>query len=66
MNRHYGDSNGDRTINVFDLLSFRRAFQSSVGDADFDASLDFNDDGTINVFDLLPFRQRFGESLDFA
>ena len=64
--RFFGDGNGDRNVNVFDLLSFRQTFGLSEGDSDFDTQFDANADGIVNVFDLLPFRGNFGEQLDFV
>jgi len=64
--RFYGDGDGNRIVNVFDLLSFRQAFGSSDGDSGFDAQYDSNADGNINVFDLLAFRNNFLETLDFV
>ena len=55
--RLYGDANGDRIVNVFDLLSFRRAFRGSAAD------FDYNGDGVVNVLDLLQFRKRFGSTI---
>ena len=62
----FGDSDGNRTINVFDLLVFRRAFGAFVGDTAYEFFMDFNASGSINVFDLLPFRIRFGNTLPFT
>jgi hypothetical protein len=62
----YGDADGNRTVNVFDLLAFRQTYRASAGDANFDASLDYDSNGTINVFDLLSFRQRYRLSLAFS
>jgi len=62
----YGDSNGDRTIDIFDLLVFRRSFGTSSSDADYEFFMDFDAGGAINVFDLLDFRTRFGDTLPFA
>lgn len=62
----YGDTDGNRTVNVFDLLSFRQAYLSTAGDSNFDSALDFGGDGSINVFDLLGFRQRYLRTLSFA
>ena len=62
----YGDTTGDRSVNVFDLLDFRRAWQTSAGAAEFDPALDYNDDGTINVFDLLQFRKNYQDTLAFV
>ncbi len=63
--RLLGDSDGSRTVNVFDLLGLRQTFALMTGDASFDETFDFNLDGMINVFDLLRFRQNFLKSLPF-
>jgi hypothetical protein len=63
---YYGDNNGDRTVNVFDLLAFRQTYRLSTGDTGFNAAMDLEGNGTVNVFDLLGFRQRYRESLPFA
>ena len=62
----YGDSDGNRTINVFDLLSFRQSFGTFIGDANYAFFMDFDAGGSINVFDVLQFRIRFGNTLPFA
>ena len=62
----YGDSDGNRTLDIFDLLRFRSAFDSIDGDADYEFFLDYGADGVINVFDLLEFRRRFGVTLPFV
>lgn len=62
---YYGDSNGDRNINVIDLLSFRNTFNRFDGDPAYRASLDYNASGSVNVIDLIQFRNRFGKSIPF-
>jgi hypothetical protein len=64
--RFFGDINGNRLVNVFDLLNFRQAWGSSVGDAEFDAQFDHDGNGNIGVFDLLPFRNNYIDTLDFV
>ena len=61
----YGDSNGDRTLNVFDVLAFRRTYRAVIGSSDYDFSMDFDANGTVNVFDLLNFRRRFRATIPF-
>lgn len=61
----FGDSDGNRAINVFDLLAFRRSFGTVSGSPNYEYYLDFDANGSVNVFDLLPFRTRFGSSLPF-
>jgi len=62
----YGDNNGDRSVNVFDLLAFRRAYRSSIGDTSYDANFDFTNNGNVNVFDLLDFRRNYRNTLPFV
>ena len=62
----YGDSDGNRTVNVFDLLSFRQSFGTFSGDTNYSFFMDFDAGGSIDVFDLLQFRIRFGNTLPFT
>ena len=62
----FGDINGDRTVNVVDLLAFRNSFLQSTGDSEYNPAMDFDGNGTVNVIDLLPFRNRFLSTLPFA
>jgi hypothetical protein len=61
--RFFGDVNGDRNVNGFDLGFFRNAFGTQVGDAGYLSYLDINGDGVINGTDLGQFRLRFGTTL---
>lgn len=61
----YGDNNGDRKVNIFDLLSLRQTYRSNAGGENFQAGLDYDENGTINVFDLLRFRQNYNKELPF-
>ncbi|QEG22893.1 endo-1,4-beta-xylanase [Mariniblastus fucicola] len=63
--RLFGDYDGNRTVNVFDLLGFRTSYRKSLGDAGYLADFDSNGDDTINVFDLLKFRTNYRQTLDF-
>ncbi|WP_419189032.1 SdrD B-like domain-containing protein [Stieleria marina] len=63
--RHYGDTNGDRSVGIPDYGKFRLAFGKSLGDAGFDPSLDYNNDGAIGIPDYGQFRIRFGKSVSF-
>ncbi len=47
------DINGDGTVNVIDLLSLARAWNTRRGDASYDVLSDLNRDGRIDVIDLL-------------
>jgi len=61
--RLYGDVNGDKAVNGLDLATFRTAFGTVVGDANYVSSLDLNGDGAINGLDLAEYRTRFGTTL---
>ncbi len=63
---YYGDSDGDRNVNIFDLLAFRQSYGSFSGGSDYDFYFDYGADGAVNVFDLLQFRIRYGKSLPFT
>ena len=62
----YGDSNGDRRLNVFDVLAFRTTWRAREGDATFDPAMDYDGNGTMNIFDLLQFRTRYRLTLPFS
>ena len=62
----YGDSNADRTVNIFDLLQFRLSYLATEGEQAYDASMDFQANGIVNIFDLLQFRLRYLETLPFT
>ena len=64
--RFYGDNNGDRLVNVFDLLAMRLTFGSTDDDANFNSNFDSNGDGRVNVIDLLAFRGNYLESMNFV
>jgi hypothetical protein len=54
--RLFGDVNGDRAVDGFDLTVFRNAFGSVQGNASYVPFLDFNGDGAIDGADLTQFR----------
>ncbi len=64
--RLFGDIDGNRFVNVFDLLGFRRTYLLTSSDPEFDARFDNNGDGNVNIFDLLRFRQNFLKRLEWS
>jgi hypothetical protein len=58
--RLFGDVNGDKAVDGFDLTAFRGAFGSVTGNASYIPFLDFNGDGAIDGADLTQIRNRFG------
>jgi Dockerin type I domain len=61
--RLYGDANGDKVVNVLDLIALRNTFGTIIGNPGYVSYLDSNGDGAINVLDLVAFRARFGATL---
>lgn len=64
--RHFGDINGDRLVNVVDLLAFRDVWLTDEDDQNFHPDFDSNGDGTINVIDLLRFRNNWLSESEFV
>ena len=52
----FGDTDGNRAVNVADLTLFRTVFGAATADSTFDV----NGDGVINGLDLTAFRAHFG------
>lgn len=63
FHRLFGDFNGDKTVNVFDLLGFQQAYLSSNGDSNYTVAADNNADGNVNILDLLAFRSNYRTSI---
>jgi uncharacterized protein (TIGR03118 family) len=62
--RLFGDSDGDRDVDVHDLLKFVSALNSEAGDSQFLDYMDVNGDGRVALVDLLAFVSRLGTQLD--
>ena len=62
----FGDSDGNRNNDIFDLLAFRKTFNLMSGMPGFDSSMDYDANGVVNLFDLIPYRQRFGTVMPFV
>jgi len=62
--RLYGDSDGDRDVDLFDLGDFLSTFGRRRGEAHYLASMDFNGDDRVGVLDLLAFARQVGAHLN--
>lgn len=62
FHRLFGDSNGDKTVDVVnDLAAFKQAYNSTIGQANYVSYFDYNDDGKIDsTVDYTQFKKRLG------
>lgn len=61
--RLFGDSNGDRRVNIVDLFAFRDAFIDSMFFNRHNDTFDFDGNGRVNIIDLFRFRSRYGKTV---
>jgi hypothetical protein len=61
--RLYGDSDGDRDVDLRDLGRFLSTLGRQAGDAGFLWHLDVNDDDRVGLVDLFAFVRRLGTTL---
>jgi hypothetical protein len=61
--RLYGDGDGDRDVDVRDLIQFAGSLGKKAGDAGFLSFFDHEADGDVDRADLLEFIRRFGNRL---
>jgi len=59
-----GDADGDKTVNVFDILKVKYHWFPGppLGPGGYNRSVDLDDDGSINVFDILIVKANWGQS----
>jgi len=50
-----GDFDGDKDIDFDDFVEFAAAYDSSLGDPNYDAAGDFDDDGNVDFDDFVEF-----------
>ena len=63
--RYFADQDGDRDVDVQDLVVFGSAFRASSVDPGFRAEFDFDGDGDVDTSDLIQFGSRFRTALPF-
>lgn len=54
------DINGDKTVNMTDIMEIAKRFGSVVGDERYSVSCDLNSDGAINMTDVIMIAKKFG------
>ncbi len=57
------DFNGDGRLDVSDVMIFRNAFGSSVGDPNYNPAVDFDGDGDVDIFDVTAAVQKIVDCL---
>jgi hypothetical protein len=57
-----GDINGDRTVDVFDILAVKAHWSETPSSPNWAPNVDVNDDGAINVFDILTIKANWGKT----
>lgn len=57
-----GDINGDRKVNILDIVIVALAFGSQPGDANWNPIADMNKDGKVNILDIVLVAIHFGET----
>jgi len=57
-----GDVNGDKVVNIADLVSVALVFGTRVGGPGYNSNMDVNLDGIINILDLTYVAARFGST----
>jgi len=55
-----GDFDGDGDIDIYDFVMFAAAYDSELGDANYNPAGDFDDNGVINIFDFVNFAAVYG------
>jgi len=55
-----GDFTGDGDIDLFDFVQFAAAYDSSLGDGNYNPVGDFDNDGDIDIYDFVNFAQVYG------
>jgi endoglucanase len=62
----YGDTDGNRIVDIFDLLTFRQTYLATDQFPSYRFFLDFDANGVVNIFDLLQFRTRYLTTIPFT
>lgn len=57
-----GDNDGDRDVDIFDIVSAAAAYGSEQPDSRYDQNSDIDDDGDIDIFDMVIAAGNYGKS----
>jgi len=57
-----GDIDGDRDVDIFDIVAIAGAYGSEAGDPEYNLNYDIDGDGDIDIFDIVAAATHYGES----
>ena len=57
-----GDVDGDRDVDIFDIVRMAAIYGASIGDPTYEPNSDIDDDGKVNIFDIVRAAGHYGQS----
>ena len=57
-----GDVDGDRDVDIFDIVAMAGAYGSETGDPEYEPNYDLDGDGDIDIYDIVAAAGNYGES----
>ena len=57
-----GDVDGDRDVDIFDIVRMTAAYGASIGNPEYEPNSDVDDDKVINIFDVVRAAMHYGQS----
>jgi hypothetical protein len=57
-----GDTNGDRTVDIYDAIMLAGAYDSKPSDSNWKANADINGDNTVDIYDAIMLSGHYGQS----
>jgi peptide/nickel transport system substrate-binding protein len=56
-----GDINGDANVDIYDAIILAGAYNSKLGDLNWNAKADINNDGTVDIYDAIILANHYGQ-----
>ena len=60
--RVLGDLNSDGIVDIFDVVTLAKAFDSAPGDSNWNQAADLNNDDIVDIFDVVLLAKNFGKA----
>jgi hypothetical protein len=57
-----GDVNGDGTVDIYDAIMLAHAYNSRMGDSNWDPNADINSDWTVDIYDAILLANNYGKT----